>query len=817
MTVRLLLITWSLLPFAVSQAAPSDTLPAIAEKVKDLEKRPGFFPIYWSEDEGKLYGEVANWKDEFLYVNSLTGGLGSNDLNLDRNQLGDTRIVKWVRSGPKVLLLQPNYRYRAETENEYERQAVEDAFAQSVLWGFRAVARTGDRLLIDLTPFLLRDAHGVARRLKAKKQGTYKADADRSMLLPERIRNFPLNTEMTALVTLTGEPKGSEVRSVAPSPAQLSLRMRHSFIQLPEPGYEPRPFDPRSGYFPVSYYDYATPIDQPLVKRFIPRHRLQKKNPDAPLSEPEEPIVYYLDPGTPEPVRSALLEGARWWAEAFEYAGFRDAFQVELLPEGADPLDVRYNVINWVHRSTRGWSYGSTVIDPRTGEIIKGHVLLGSLRVRQDFLIAQGLIPAYAEGDEADPRLQKMALARLRQLAAHEVGHTLGLAHNFAASTRGRASVMDYPHPYLLEDAQGELDLSQAYDSGIGLWDKRAIKYGYAQFPGNADQQRALDTILAGNQKLNLPFISDPDARPSHSAHPQAHLWDNGTDPVAELERLKAVRKLALQRFGEDNLPTGTPLSELERVLVPLYLMHRYQAEAAAKLVGGLEYSYSVRGDKQPKLRPVVEVEQRKALDALIETLDPEFLWIPSSVSGLIPPPAYSYDRNREYFPNYTGTTFDPLAAAEASAEHTLSLLLDPRRLARLEEQSGRNLNGLSAYELIDELQRAIQRWAKRSQPWEQSLAYMVEKRLVFHLIRLAGDRKVHPQIAGAAWAELEELKWRLSNRIQWGTGIRTTPERAHLVYLYEQIIAFQKFPDQFELPEPPEVPPGAPIGCGGP
>ena len=278
----------------------------------------------------------------------------------------------------------------------------------------------------------------------------------------------------------------------------------------------------------MSYADYATPIQDPLVKRFIIRHRLRKKDPTAPLSDPVQPIVYYVDRGAPEPIRSALIEGASWWSQAFVAAGYKNAFQVKELPEGVDPMDVRYNVIEWVHRSTRGWSYGTSIIDPRTGEIIKGHVSLGSLRVRQDFLIAQGLVEAYANGATPDPRLLELSLARLRQLAAHEVGHTLGLQHNFAASTQNRASVMDYPPPLVSIDSKGNIDLSQAYATGIGAWDKRTILYGYREFPNGTDEAAGLASILQENIAQGLRYLTDADARPPGSANPFAHLWDSG-------------------------------------------------------------------------------------------------------------------------------------------------------------------------------------------------------------------------------------------------------------------------------------------------
>lgn len=795
----------------IAALLPAQPLPSIAEKTEGMKAFPGFFTYYYEEAAGKIWLEVDRFGEDFLYVNSLTGGLGSNDIGLDRNQLGDTRVVRFLEEGPRILLLEPNLKYRANSENAQERRSVEEAFAQSVLWGFEAAAVEGSRVLIDWTPFLMRDAHGVRARLKGQGEGAYKLDPQRSMLWLERTRNFPKNTEFEALLTFTGSPAGGRLRSVAPTASSFSLRMHHSLVALPGPGFEPRHFDPRSGYFPLTYFDYASPLGAPLRKQLIYRHRLQKANPGAAVSPAVSPIVYYLDPGVPEPVRSALIEGASWWNEAFEAAGFENAFQVKMLPEGADPMDIRYNMINWVHRSTRGWSYGTTVADPRTGEIIKGHVLLGSLRVRQDFRLAQGLIEAYRQGEAPDPRMEAMALARLRQLSAHEVGHTLGLAHNFAASVNNRASVMDYPHPALELTEEGRVDFSQAYDTGIGEWDKMAICYGYSQFPGGTEEEAALRDILQEGIEAGLHYISDDGARADGTAHPKAHLWDNGVSASDALGEIMDLRGAAIANFGLANIPEGQPIASLERIFTPLYLAHRYQVAACSKLIGGYYYTYAVKGDGQVAIRPVPETEQSKAMTALLRTVKPEELIIPDRVLELLPPQPIGYGRGREFFSPYTGTVFDPLAAAEAAIDHTLSLMLHPERLARVANQEAMgHLRSIHMDRLVEALWKTMD---EAYTPKTQAITRIGHKRLILHLLRLAGDQEVQPQVAGEALAQIHSFERSFKRRLE---GQRDRIERAHLSYMLGEINRFKTDPGQYEMPDPPRLPDGAPIGCGG-
>ncbi len=798
-------------PAAARKAEPAQT---ISQKTADWKAFKGFFNFYWDETAGKIWLEVDKWDTEFLYINSLSAGVGSNDIGLDRNQLGRDRVVKFSRIGPKVLLVQPNYDYRANSDNPDEKASVAEAFAQSVLYGFKVEAAEGDKALIDLTPFLMEDAHNVADRLRTSNQGTYKVDANRSAIYLDRTRNFPKNSEFETILTFTGDPKGAWIRSVTPSPESVTVREHHSFVELPDAGYTPREYDPRSGYFPTSYYDYATPIDQPLVKRFITRHRLEKKDPSAPLSEPVKPIIYYLDRGTPEPVRSALLEGARWWNQAYTAAGYKDAFRVEILPEGADPMDVRYNMINWVHRSTRGWSYGSSVVDPRTGEIIKGHVLLGSLRVRQDFMIAQGLIDAYEDGTNPDPRMMEMALARLRQLSAHEVGHTLGLAHNYASSYNNRASVMDYPHPYITLKDDGSIDFSQAYDTGIGEWDKRAILYGYQDFAKGTDEKKALNDILSANIKMGLFYLTDQDGRPASSAHPFTHLWDNGKSAAAELKRLIQLRKAALTNFSENNIPAGTPMATLENILVPLYLMPRYQIEAAAKVVGGVNYTYAVRGDGQPANEPLDGATQRTALNALLETLTADYLALPDQIVKLIPPQPPGYRRDRELFKNRTGSVFDPLGAAESSAQHTISFLLNTERLARLVEQQAAGRDAPGPEEIMDRLWKAGRNpSAGAAKGLSQEIGRTVEFLTVAQLIQVAADNDAAPQVSALALYQLDKIRAELEAR---SGGNQTEAQKAHNFALIRRIGHFFEHPEDYKAPDIPALPDGSPIGCDG-
>ena len=796
-----------LLCFSTIQAQRPQT---IAEKVAGMQQFSGFFPFYWDAKAGKIWLEIDKWNTEFLYVESLPAGIGSNDIGLDRGQLGNSAIVRFDRTGPRVLLVAPNYNFRAITNNPDERLAVKDAFAESTLWGFEVAAEEGSRVLVDATNFYLRDVHQVTNTLQRNQQGTYRLDSTRSAFYLPNTKNFPLNTEVETTLTFTGEPAGQYVREVVPVPEAITVRERHSFVQLPPAGFKPRVYDPRAGYYGIDYMDFATPIEEPITKRFISRHRLEKKDPSARVSEAVKPIVYYVDRGAPEPVRSALLEGARWWNQAFEAIGYKDAFRVELMPPDVDPMDVRYNVIQWVHRSTRGWSYGNSLVDPRTGEIIQGRVSLGSLRDRQDFLIAEGLLAPYDKTNTASPKLMEMVLARLRQLAAHEVGHTLGLQHNFAASPVNRSSVMDYPAPRAKLGADGVPEVSEAYAKGIGEWDKVAIAYGYQDFAPGTDEAAALDRILSDAFARGLMYLTDQDARPASSSSSVAHLWDNGTNVIDELSNVMKVRAAALKRFGENNIRDGAPMATIEDVLVPIYMYHRYQVEAAAKVVGGEDYTFSLKGkgDRNPQI--VAPDEQRRALAAVLDTLKPEALALPESLLRLLPPRPPGYQRGRENFRIRTQPVFDALAPTEAVANHVSGFLLNQERAARLVQFHARDSRNPGLGEVIDRILASTWK-APAATGYPGEIQHSVDTIILIDLMSLASGERAPNQVRAVASLKLDQLKNWLTTQSRLGPVDEN--HRAFLFYSLEQIKRFQEDPKKMNLTAPQAPPDGQPIG----
>ena len=771
-------------------------------KYDSMKSYLGFFNFYYDQTNDHIYLKVDDLEKEFLYVNSLSEGIGSNDIGLDRGQLGGRRVVYFKKAGNRLLLVEPNQKYRANSSNYLEKESIKQAFAKSVIWSFPIKETMDNGYLIDLNEFLLNDAHGVSMRLKSRKQGSYSVNKSRSSMELNRTKAFPKNIEFDVQLTFTGEPKGELIRSVAPSANSVSVNQHHSFIELPPLDFKMRKFDPRSGVNAFRFYDYATPVSDPTLQEYVVRHRLEKKNPELKLSDPIKPIIYYLDNGTPEPVRSALLEGGKWWNEAFESIGFKNAFQVKILPDDADPLDVRYNVIQWIHRSTRGWSYGASIIDPRTGEILKGQVSLGSLRIRQDFMIALGLTDSpFQINNMKDAKALEMALARIRQLSAHEIGHTLGFAHNFAASANNRSSVMDYPHP-TLKIIDDEITYENAYAVGIGDWDKVSVSYNYSVFDDNIDENIALQEILEKSYNNGHRFISDSDSRPIGGAHPKSHLWDNGSSATNELYNLLKIRKIALNQFSLDHIKIGENYSVLEDRLVPLYFLHRYQVEAVVKMIGGLNYNYGVKSNIKYEVSPVNTVDQRLALKGLLKSISPSELTIPKSLHSILSPRTFGNYRNRESFGSQTGVAFDYLGISNSLSDAIIGMILNPQRVSRLIQQDAIYGDQLTFNEVISELINQTFK-STNSDSYQQSLRQINQSNLLKHLMKLGNSTYIYPQIRAEVYNSLEELsKWLNKNK-----------QIKFSEFYQNQISQFNSQSDLISPFKTEKIPDGSPIG----
>ena len=809
--------------------------PSLETKTAGMQKLDGFFPLYWEEKTGALFLEIPRFDTEFLYSTGLAAGLGSNDIGLDRSQEGQGKVVTLHRVGPKVFMVQGNESFRSSSANEAERRSVADSFAKSILWGFTVAAESNGHVLVDATEFLLRDGHGAGNALRP---GTYRVDKARSAIYMPRTKAFPKNSEIEVTLTFAAEPAAGgrggfggpaqgppqigaaagrgggfggglftgSVASVTPTPDSVTLREHYSLVELPDNNFKPRFDDPRAGYFGPNFVDYSVPIGEPMVQRYIMRHRLEKKDPNAEISEAVKPIQYWVDSGAPEDIRKALVEGASWWNQAFEAAGFRNGFKVDVLPEGADPMDIRYNMINWVHRSTRGWSMGGGIVDPRTGEVIKGNVILGSLRDRQDYLIFEGLLSPYTVGNEKPDILYQTALARIRQLAAHEVGHTLGLGHNYYDSTKGWISVMDYPHPLEKLRDDGSIDLSEAYQARIGDWDKVSINYGYRQFPAGTDEPAALAKILNDAWAEDLRYMTNQDT----DTHPRVDQWSNGVNQADELNRLMKIRRSALNRLGEHTIRTGAPMATIEEPLVPIFMYHRYSVESASSMVAGLDYIYAMRGDGRTPVKWETAANQRKALEALAGTLRPSELAVPKQVLHVIPPRPPGFGRHRELFPRTTGDGFDPLAPATIASDVTIGFVLELDRSARMVAQHALDPSLPGLEEVIDRLTKAVFD-APTASPYEAEIRRAEERVLVDRVMWLATGAPNSQVRAIASW-KLGKLATRLR-----GEAAKGEADSAQNSFLAADIKRFLERPAEPVKEQPAaDAPPGAPIGDGG-
>lgn len=791
---------------ATSAAQPSQPVAtSISARTTGYDKSEGFIPLYLDSRQGKILMELPRDSLRALFVVTQATGLGSNPIGIDRGSDGAAHVVRFDRDGERVLVVFENWAYRSSaSDNPAHQRSVGEAFPPSTVASLPVVAAENGRLLVDAADLVMRDWNRVAETLASSRQGTYTVARDRSSIYRPYTKAFPENTEIdVALTFATNGTPGAIVDRVAPEGHAVTLRQHLSLLPLPDNAYKPRPWDPRVGYFGITFNDYAQPIQLPLQVRWIARHRLERVNPADPNSPIKNPIVYYVDRGIPEPLRTATLEGVRWWEQAFDRAGLRGAFKVELLPEGVDPMDARYNVVQWENRNERGWSVGGAVIDPRTGEMIKGMARLDSHRARTDYNLYAGLMGADAAAADT-----AFVLARVRQVSAHEVGHTLGLAHNYIASNYERASVMDYPPPRVSLKPNGDIDLSQAYGVGPGPYDVWAIHWGYGIFPP-ATEADSLRAIVNDGLKRGYLFLSDADARPEYGSDPRVNLWDDRESALTFLENQMAVRRVAMSRFGERNIRVGDPIALLQERFVPVYFMHRFAIGSLTKTIGGMEYANAVRGDQQQVTRPISAAEQRAALMLLLEALKPAELAIPDTVLTLLAPGATSVTPSVELFGSRTRPTFDELGAARTLAQMIVDGVLQRDRAARLVQFTAHG-STFTLGNVIDALVSATWRAPVPSSPKLAALERVAQRAVADRLLLTAADSEASPEVR--AMAELKIVELRPSAAAWSKQATRTEEDRAHWLAIATD---FGKWIDRRELPNLTRAlvaPPGDPF-----
>ena len=797
---------------AIAQQVP---LRTYAQQIAGLDRHDGFIPFYFDERSGKLLFELNRFDQDFLYLYSLSTGLGSNDRGLDRGTTGGSGVVAFQRFGPRLFLVRRNLGFRASRDT-VEARAVAESFASSVLASFPILAEDSGRALIDASDFVLQDVFNVRGSLQNSQQGLFRLDRNRSAIYTGRTKAFPKNTEVDVLLTFESDAPGPDIARHTPDARALTLREHHSFVELPDVKYKPRVFDPRVGVFPLTFYDFSQPLNRLPQVRWLERWRLEKKDPTAAISEAVKPITYYLDRGIPEPYRTAFKQGASWWNQTFEAAGFRNAIRVEDLPDNVDPMDARYSVIQWVHRSEPGYSVGQSVTDPRTGEIIKAALKMDAYRSITDYNIFAGMEPAMDDATQdwitsLDPNVNgtEFTMSRRRQHLAHEMGHTLGLAHNYIAHTYGRASVMDYPGPLVTLRKDGTIDLSQAWRTGTGAYDTLAIRYAYTQYASPAEEKAGLDGLMRDALARGVTFLSDRDA--DAGVTPEVTRWLNGDDAVKELERQSSVRDVLLARFNDKVIANGDPMWMLSERLVPVYLHHRYAIEGAIKAVGGMYYTFALRGDAQIPTRIVDPAKQRQALSALFATMQPKALAIPERILAKLPPSPYGFTGGWS-FDSPAGIVFDPLAVARALSGFVADGLMQPERVERMIAFHARDAAAPSADEVMGAMIESVYSTAKASTPYESALRRAARRSVVDALLGLSASSRATPDARAIAEDRLNRLAIRLA-----ASNATDSEDRAANAAVVRDA---RNWLDRRIAPPKTtaviQLPPGTPIGCCG-